>query len=710
VTPIFPFTAIVGQADLREALLVCAVDPAIGGVLVRGERGTAKSTAVRALAPLLPPVRVYAGSRYAIDPDGAEADPDGGGEIVTRPARLVELPIGATADRVVGTLDLDRALADRARAFEPGLLAAAHRGILYVDEVNLLPDHLVDVLLDAAAMGRNHVEREGISVSHPARFLLVGSMNPEEGELRPQLLDRFGLSVAVVASEDAFERVEVIKRRLAFDADPAAFAARFAGEEAAVAARVATARARLGSVLLGDRLLHLIAGTCARLGVDGLRADIVCARAATALAALDGAAEVGEEHARRAARLALGHRRRRGPFEAPGLDDGELDDALARAGEDLGPDDEPPGGPSGGDGAAPGSAASNGAGRSAGDRERGRQAGTPGAAQAGPLDGEEPAAPGAAEGGPHGGDEAGPDGGDEPRARRGGAAGGRDGDARTRVEVPGAAGVPPLLALAGRGRGAQGRRSRAASGRDGIAVDSRPAETPVGDLALAASLRATALRGDGPLRAADLREHVRAGREGNLVVFCVDTSGSMGAQRRMRAVKGAVLGLLLDAYQRRDRVALVAFRGVQADLVLPPTGSVERAAAVLAALPTGGGTPLAAGLDRAAHLVVAERRREPDRRALALVVTDGRASGGRGGRAAGERAAARLGAVAGGVVVFDAEEGAVRLGLPARLAAAARGRLLPLAALAALTPDRRDGGPGPMSPPPTRDSAARRAA
>ena len=311
----FPFTAIVGHDELREALLACAVDPAIGGVLVRGERGTAKSTAVRALAPLLPPVRVAAGSRYATDPDTGEEGPDGpvaaGAEIVERPVRLVELPVGATADRVVGTLDLDRALAEGARAFEPGLLAAAHRGILYVDEVNLLPDHLVDVLLDAAAMGRNHVEREGVSVSHPARFLLVGTMNPEEGDLRPQLLDRFGLSVEVAAGADPAERVEVVKRRLAFDADPEGFAARFSGPEREVARRVAEARERLGRVRLGDRMLLLIAGTCARLGVDGLRADIVCARAASALAALDGVAEVGEDHVRRAARLALAHRRRR---------------------------------------------------------------------------------------------------------------------------------------------------------------------------------------------------------------------------------------------------------------------------------------------------------------------------------------------------------------------------------------------------------------
>src|SRR4051812_30010519 len=305
---VFPFSALVGQDDLREALLACAVDPAIGGVLVRGERGTAKTTAVRGLAPLL------GGSR-------------------------VGLPIGATADRVLGTLDLDRALREGKPVFQPGLLAAADRGLLYVDEVNLLPDHLVDVLLDAAALGRVHVERDGMSVAYDARFLLVGTMNPEEGDLRPQLLDRFGLSVEVTGSPDPEARMEIVRRRLAFDRDPAAFAARFAAEERALAARVAAARER--EVRLPARMLLLTAGPCARLGVDGPRADIVPARAATALAALDGATEVAADHVRRAARLALAHRRRRGPLQQPGLDEAELDAALAESEDD---DPEPPSG------------------------------------------------------------------------------------------------------------------------------------------------------------------------------------------------------------------------------------------------------------------------------------------------------------------------------------------------------------------------------
>ncbi len=576
---VFPFSALVGQDDLREALLACAVDPAIGGVLVRGERGTAKTTAVRGLAPLI---------------DGA----------------LVELPIGATADRVLGTLDLDRALRDGRPVFQPGLLAAAHRGVLYVDEVNLLPDHLVDVLLDAAALGRVHVERDGLSEAYDARFLLVGTMNPEEGDLRPQLLDRFGLSVDVVGSPDPATRVEIVRRRLAFDSDPDEFGARFAGEDRALAARVAAARER--TVHLSDRMLLLIAGACAKLGVDGHRADIVTARAAKALAALDGADEVDAEHVRRAARLALAHRRRRGPLQQPGLDDSELDDALQP------PDDDPEPPPSGGGGDAP-------------PPERSENGATP----------------------PQ-----------EDRPYRSGA------PSRERLDAPDEAVTPPLLSLAGRGEGAAGRRSRTTTGEP---VDSRPPIGAVTDLALAATLRAALGR---PVRPEHLREHVRSGKEGNLVVFCIDASGSMGARRRMAQVKGVVLGLLTDAYQRRDRVALVTFRDDEAQLALAPTSSVEKVAQALKELPTGGRTPLAKGLHQTELVIRTEQRRDPTRRALAVIVTDGRSKD----HEAALHAAHSLAQAAAGVVVLDGEQGPVRLGLARQLAEAARGELLPLEA------------------------------
>ncbi len=347
----YPFTAIVGQDDLRLGLLLNAVSPAVGGVLVRGEKGTAKSTAVRALAALMPEVSVVPGCRFSCDPvspdpacpDGPHADAAG----VSRAARTVELPVGASEDRLVGALDIERALSEGVKAFEPGLLADAHRGILYVDEVNLLHDHLVDLLLDAAAMGASYVEREGVSVRHAARFLLVGTMNPEEGELRPQLLDRFGLTVEVAASRDTDERVEVVRRRLAYDDDPEGFAARWAEEETALRERIAGARALLPRVVLGDGVLRQIAATCAAFEVDGMRADIVMARTATALAAWAGREEVTADDVRQAALLALPHRRRRNPFDAPGLDEDKLDQTLDEAAGDEGQghDDDPDPGP-----------------------------------------------------------------------------------------------------------------------------------------------------------------------------------------------------------------------------------------------------------------------------------------------------------------------------------------------------------------------------
>ncbi|MEU1389192.1 ATP-binding protein, partial [Nonomuraea sp. NPDC005730] len=363
----YPFSAVVGLDDLKLALVLNAVSPRVGGVLVRGEKGTAKSTIVRALAAQLPTVTVVPGCRFACDPVVPDPEcPDGPheprGEGVERPAALVELPVGASEDRLAGSLDVERALTEGVKAFEPGLLAAAHRGVLYVDEVNLLHDHLVDLLLDAAALGTCYVERESVSVRHAARFLLVGTMNPEEGELRPQLLDRFGLTVEVRASRDPEERAEVVRRRLAFEADATAFAHRWAGEESALSARIAATRSRVPGVRLPDARLRQIATVCAAFEVDGLRADLVTANAAIAHAAWQDRDTVTTEDVRAAARLSLPHRRRRDPFDAPGLDEALLDELLERTSgdddPDGGPDDPGPGGPAGapppGDGTGPG--------------------------------------------------------------------------------------------------------------------------------------------------------------------------------------------------------------------------------------------------------------------------------------------------------------------------------------------------------------------
>ncbi|MFJ8603770.1 putative cobaltochelatase [Streptomyces shenzhenensis] len=628
----FPFTAVVGQDDLRLALLLNAVSPAVGGVLVRGEKGTAKSTAVRALSALLPEVAVVPGCRFSCDPASPDpACPDGPHEAGTgagRPARMVELPVGASEDRLVGALDIERALAEGVKSFEPGLLAQAHRGILYVDEVNLLHDHLVDLLLDAAAMGASYVEREGVSVRHAARFLLVGTMNPEEGELRPQLLDRFGLTVEVAASREPEQRVEVVRRRLAYDDDPAGFAARWAGEEAAVRQRILAARELLPQVQLGDGALRQIAAVCSAFEVDGMRADIVMARTATALAAWAGRTDVLAEDVRQAALLALPHRRRRNPFDAPGLDEDKLDDTLEEfSGQDESDDDPDPDGPGGGGG------------QPAPDSGQGGGDGT--------------ARPEAGEGG-------------EPQT-----SGGREQSAARAAEPF----RTKVLSVPGIGEGAAGRRSRART-EHGRTTGARRPQGALTALHLAATVRAAAphqrARGrTGPgllLRRDDLRQAVREGHESNLVLFVVDASGSMAARQRMGAVKGAVLSLLLDAYQRRDKVGLVTFRGTAADVALPPTSSVDAAAARLESLPTGGRTPLAAGLLRAHEVLRVERLRDPARRALLVVVTDGRATGGPEPVALAGRAARLFAAGQVASVVVDCESGPVRLGLAGRFA------------------------------------------
>jgi len=679
----YPFAGIVGMADLKLALLLNAVSPAIGGVLVRGEKGTAKSTMVRGLAALLPPVTVVPGCPYSCDPAAPDPDcpagphpgpgsPDSTAEL--RRVTLAELPVGATEDRLAGSLDIERVLTAGTTAFQPGLLAAAHRGVLYVDEVNLLHDHLVDLLLDAAALGINYVEREGVSVRHASRFLLVGTMNPEEGELRPQLLDRFGLTVQATASQDPAERAEVVRRRLAFEADPAGFATRFAAETAELAGQVAAARERLPQVELPDAALRQICAVCGSFGVDGMRADLVTARTAIALAAWHGRDAVTEQDIRAAARLSLPHRRRRDPFDAPGLDEQALDEALREAAASD-PLDSAPDDPS--------------------DPDRGPED---------PDD--DPGGPGP--GGPGSPDEPGP-GARPDRTSQGDAdqddashdrtgpesPAGQDGAENDPAPVPGRtahsqpdAPVPPaapfrarLLTVPGVGEGAPGRRS-AARGPFGRTVGARlPQDRPFA-LHLPATVRAAALRAPhaaathpaAPHPAAqrrvslvpgDLREAVREGQEGNLVLFAVDASGSMAARQRMRAVKGAVLSLLLDAYQRRDKVGLVTFRGTGAELALPPTSSVEAAARRLTSLATGGRTPLAAGLARAAHVLGTERLRDPRRRPLLVIVTDGRATA--GSAADLDRSVAMLAGVA--AVVVDCEASVVRLGLAAGLAA-----------------------------------------
>ncbi|MFE4000175.1 VWA domain-containing protein [Nocardioides sp. YIM B13467] len=665
----YPFSAVLGcQADdlddMGLALVLTTISPEIGGVLVRGEKGTAKSTAVRGLAAVLPSISVYAGDRFSIDPDDPSAEsPDGpfgsAAVVESRPVRLVELPVGATEDRVVGSLHLESALSRGAVEFEPGLLARAHRGLLYVDEVNLLHDHLVDLLLDAAAMGRVSVERDGVSVEHAARFVLIGTMNPEEGELRPQLLDRFGLTVEVAAPRDPALRAEVVRRRMAFDLDAPAFVERYVAAERDVTARVSTARALVGKVRLTAPGLLKIAEVCAAFEVDGLRADIVTARTAVAHAAWAGRSEVTREDIRRAALLALPHRRRRNPFDAPGLDEDLLDRIL---GDEELPPEPPEGGPEHDD------------------------------PQDGPKDGlESDPEAGPAESSHGDSSETEPVETSQEETSTTNEAPPSPSAGNTSTTAAGAAYRPRLLTVTGLGTGRTGGRSKAigSSGRRiGASVSTRGSLHLVETLKAAAGKQSSRDRTSAKveLRIEDLRTAVREGREANLVLFCVDASGSMAARKRMAQVKAAVLSLLLDAYRRRDKVGMITFRGEGAELVLPPTGSVDLAAARLDEVPAGGRTPLAEGLLEAARVLQREHLRDPDLRPLLVVVTDGRANSKTHGKDAVRRSQQAAAYVAGlGVttVVIDSESGPMRLGLARQLAVHLGAEHVPVAEVSA---------------------------
>lgn len=679
----YPLSAVVpsqvgDRDDMTLALVLTTISPEVGGVLVRGEKGTAKSTTVRALASVLPPIEVVAGDRFSSRP--GDTSPDGPGpeqrwpldaETETRPVRLVELPVGATEDRVLGSLHLSKVLADGVAEYEPGLLARAHRGILYVDEVNLLHDHLVDLLLDAAAMGRSTVERDGVSVAHAARFVLVGTMNPEEGELRPQLLDRFGLTVEIAAPRDPQLRAEVVRRRLAFDADPESFVEAYADAERALTDRIAAARKLLPEVELTDAVLTKVAEVCAAFEVDGMRADIVTTRTAVAHAAWNGRTTVTRADIRQAALLALPHRRRRNPFDAPGLDE-DLLDAVLGDGE---PEPEPPLPPEPeGDGDSEDQGFETGA-------ERPPQ---PANNESSTTEGHD------AETQRHKDRRSQPP---ESMTSQ------QPGDLESPGDSTASGGQPSVIGaadpyrvrrfeVAGTGAGESGKRSRALTS-NGRRIGSDPQGT--GGLHLVETIRAAAPhqrargRTGGRLRfePTDLRIARREGREANLVLFCVDASGSMAARKRMEQVKTAILSLLLDAYQRRDKVGLVTFRGDGAEVALPPTHSVDIAARRLAELPAGGRTPLAEGLLTAAEVLRVEAVRDPRRRPLLIVITDGRATHGQDAVARSRQAAGWIAEHRTTAVVVDCEQGPMRMGLAGALAQAMQATHLPIADVSA---------------------------
>jgi magnesium chelatase subunit D len=554
---LYPFAALVAQAPLKLALLLCAIAPRIGGVLLRGEKGTAKSTAARGLSALLP-----------------------------RAGRFRTLPLGATEDRLAGGLDLERTLADGRPIFQPGLLSEVHQGLLYVDEVNLLDDHLVDLLLDAAEAGVNRVEREGLSVSHPSEFALIATMNPEEGALRPQLLDRFGFCVDIASEKEPEQRVLLLERRESFEADPAAFALAWQEEGRSLAARLESSKARLPHVTLPKHVRGYIGELCRSQRVAGHRADLVIARGAAAHAAWEGRTIASTEDVLAVSEFALVHRRR-DPLPAP-----------PPPPEPQEPSQEPPADPPASDPAKNPPTESR-------DSFDSSEANPPPQAN-------QPPAPEAPNSSPE----------QSERVLSVGAP----------FRVKHLAPKEDRLARKGSGR----RQHTRSADRRGRYVRSRPARNGQ-DLALDATLRAAAphqlqRRESSALhlvvRREDWQAKVRERRTGALILFVVDASGSMAARGRMVASKGAILSLLLDAYQKRDRVGLVSFRRREAELLLPPTASIDVASRLLRELPVGGRTPLAAGLVKAHETLRPILAREPNLRPLAILVSDGRANAG----------------------------------------------------------------------------------
>lgn len=683
----YPFSALVGQDEMKLALLLNAVSPQVAGVLVRGEKGTAKSTAVRALQALLPPITVVQDCIFGCDPVDIKhlcqscVQRQEHGETLPqqqRLARLVQLPLGATEDRVLGTLDLERAIKDGVRQFEPGLLAAAHRGILYIDEVNLLPDHLVDALLDAATTGVNVVEREGISFAHPAQFVLIGTMNPEEGDLRPQLLDRFGLSIEVRGLKDPYLRAEVVRRRIAFETDAVTFCEQWQAAEADLCKQIEIARRLLPEVVISDHIMGLIASICTQLDVEGLRADITIYKAATALVALEGRCTVSEQDVQQVAIMALSHRRRRQPFEQPGLDREEIEQLVNEyhKQEPKPSDHDPPVSETTNAWQQPSPQPSPSSKQEQhNDFTPENQAQTPPAdsASSHAQQPEQIIPPGA------------------PTALATLTL------PRTKIQAAPVRKVQPALQATRSGAPGPQARGRIVGARYAVDRPSAIALAPTLRVAAPYQQRRRAEHTDHQgqqlwLERRDILEPVRQDKQGTLILFAVDASGSMAARHRMASAKGAVLTLLQRAYQQRDSVGLLQFRGTKATLLLPPTNSTDRACKFLATLPTGGRTPLASGLRLALHTFQMAKKRDKRRQSILIIITDGRANVADLDRKRAVTinpiedafvAAHELRSAGIPSLVIDTEEGPVRMGLASRLAQELGGTCVALATLEA---------------------------
>ena len=604
----YPLAAIVGQEELKLGLMLNAVNPAIGGILIRGEKGTAKSTAVRGLTELLPEIEVVSGCRFSCNPKRHDElcfecrQSDQRLESVSRATRLINLPLNATEDRVAGGIDFSSTIKNGKAVLQPGLLAAAHRAILYIDEVNLLDDHIVDLILDTAASGRNVIEREGISFSHPARFILIGTMNPEEGELRPQLLDRFGLCIEVQGSDDLDQRITLLSRREKFDRNPQEFCAGFKEESRGLCRRIFQGRRQLTQVRMPAPMRIFISELCASNHVAGHRADLVMEQAALGLAALEGDSEVRTEHIRRVAAMVLIHRQRDArpppPPKPPRPRDSQDEDNQSDRNEE--PDEKPK------------------------QQEEPEATEKPQQARENQQDTPQQD-PGQFQ-------EEGQDEQSSPESENQGQGNARQPREDMIFEIGASFKVKKITTAKDRvARRGSGRRSRSKvfqkqgrynrAGRHGIQ----------GDIALDATIRAAAPHQKGrngnlavKLNSQDFRYKIREKRIGNLLLFVVDASGSMGARGRMAASKGAVMSLLLDAYQKRDKVSMVSFRRNEAGVNLPVTNSVELAGKLLAEMPVGGRTPLSAGLVKGYEQMRNFLFREPTGRPIVIILTDGK--------------------------------------------------------------------------------------
>jgi len=613
----YPFSAIVGQEEMKLALILNVIDPLIGGVLIMGHRGTGKSTAVRAIADLLPEISVVAGCSYRCDPNDEQnlcvecrekAESGARLKALREAVSVAELPLGATEDRVCGTIAIERALADGVRTFEPGLLARANRGFLYIDEVNLLEDHLVDLLLDVAVTGRNKVERESISIEHPARFVLIGSGNPEEGELRPQLVDRFGLHVEVRTEEDLGQRVSIVERREAFDRDPEAFRHFFAAEQEQIRNGIIRARKQFAKVKVARSLLQQIVQLCSDLKVDGHRGELTIMRGARALAAFERRKRVTEDDVKKVAVMSLRHRLRRDALEEiPGGE--RIDESLQRIFNDP-PRKNTSGLEENNHLNFPGNDASNDNGHQKGNS---RVAGKLSLSHKKDFPADSAAelqSPPAIEA-------------SFPKLRLTTDSTKAERSNRVTLSSRQRGAVKHAVANQQRGRYARSVRFKSAGAK--LALDATLRAL------LAASFRAsnsniltspereTRL----PVLPDMLRFKLFKRKQGTLFIFAIDTSGSMALNRIARA-KGAIIKLLRQSYLNRDSVAIVSFRGRSAEIALPPSRSILRARRVLDSLKMGGSTPLSAGLVALLQLVKRERNRQGE--TVGLLFTDGHAN------------------------------------------------------------------------------------